>query len=266
MGIMPLGSGLAAGVSTVMVVPARYTIVQLAFDVASMRDVTLLSYQTAEKPRRVAVHAWNEPAGRWTEANLESLRAMLMGPPPVRTLLVGRDGEAPPEIERFCSAGRDVVRIGDAGIVPMLNAFHNVLRFSTQEWQWLSRRYGFELKDLNESRRRYGRYGQPGTQAPARDRPSSRSGRLSAGPAQPSVSGPAARRPRVEMPQALVSGARTAETAAENPAGTVPPARPTIRVEPEAAVEPAPPPPPASAEIPAATPSPPPAPRAPEDK
>jgi len=148
---------------TWLVIPARYTIVQLGVDMADMRDVELVSYfgdaATADPP----MHVWDGDAGSWVRTGIgEYSSGAIPAADPAAIILVGGDKDLPGAIVRGSSWCESVGRIPTLNLATVINSLNEKLRFTPNEWRWLARRYGLKLKDQNAERRRYGKYGKPG--------------------------------------------------------------------------------------------------------
>lgn len=146
-----------------MVVPARYRIVQLAFDLARLRRITLFSYQPDPSGGAPVMHVWQPDVRAWVSTSIDAFGSgTAMTQLPAHTVLIGEDAELLAELAQACTWGGEMLQISSLDLVTMVNVLNQSLHFSPREWTWLARRYRLELKDLNAERRRYGRYGKPG--------------------------------------------------------------------------------------------------------
>ncbi len=146
----------------VVVVPARKQIMSLAFDVAALRPTFLISYQNLGKNVAPFMHIWDANERIWRETNPDFYhRGLHFSAAPNTVYLLGAGDEVPSTLSTQPSWAKNQVRLSELDAVSIVNAFSDSLNFSAKEWQWLARRHKLELKDLNEQRRRYGRYGPP---------------------------------------------------------------------------------------------------------
>ena len=165
-------SGKGAPDPVTIVVPAREAAVRMAFDMAAMRPSYLVSYQARPGTEAPWLHVWDAAARRWIETTLEAYGAGAnFGRMPRTVFLLGTEIEFPAQLEDLAGWADRSVRLTTLDPMPCLNAFHEAFAFTPAEWRWLARRYNLDLKDLNEQRRRYGRYGPPGQPPPEANLP-----------------------------------------------------------------------------------------------
>jgi hypothetical protein len=163
-GLMALGWAArvqAAGQGeTLMVIPARHTVVQLAFDLTSLRPIKLVAYDGKPDTEKPAMHLWEPAAGEWVQIDLDRYRDGSVFPTaPDLVLLVGADRDLPTVLLDAPPWGQNVKRVPALDVKTIVNTVNETARFNGREWKWLADRYSLRLKDLNETRRRYGRYG-----------------------------------------------------------------------------------------------------------
>jgi hypothetical protein len=137
---------------TLLVIPSRHSVMQIAFDLLGRRDVVLVSYSPAAAGEEPLMHVWN---GRtWLRISPADYRiGAFVRPQPPRAILVGGASYAPAglsDIESWCP---DVTRVPDMQTTELLNAFGRAFRFSPAEWRWFASRYNRALEDLNSEKR-----------------------------------------------------------------------------------------------------------------
>ena len=149
--------------STALVVPAKHTIVQLAFNIARIRPVSLVSYDKGEDAASPVMHVWENSPGSWRRISVEEYgEGNLFSVKPERVMLLGDDDDLPSVI-MDASSWSEPVRIPTVSIVDLINTLNTYFEFSAREWRFLAKEHGLKLKDHNEDLRRYGRYGKPGS-------------------------------------------------------------------------------------------------------
>jgi hypothetical protein len=118
-------------------------------------------------------------------------------------------------------------RIASLTPVDLLNELNRDLAFTPMEWRWLAKRYGLTLTDLNAERRRYGKYGPPGSK-PVKPQPSAG---VEMPPAAPPPAGKALEPVGAPAPVFDVKPAEppAAPAASAPPAAEPPPASPALR-------------------------------------
>ncbi len=144
-----------------LIVPSRYTIVQLSFDIVALRGVELISYEKNEQGKPVLYH-WNWIASQWDKISLNDLAThSFMKSPPREVFLIGSDRDLPMEVAGAVSDASKVVRIKTLSVVPVINTLNKSMKFTQGEWEALAKKHHFKIKDWNYERRRWGRYGPP---------------------------------------------------------------------------------------------------------
>lgn len=137
---------------TLLAVPARYSVMQVAFDVLRHREAVLVTYQKDAQTDQTVLHAWN---GReWVFVSMDDYRqAKFVQERPARVVLIGEEGEVPPvlaEASSWCPVVLNATALDTASLV---NAFGRIFSFKRAEWRWFTKRYNMELVDLNSERR-----------------------------------------------------------------------------------------------------------------
>ena len=146
---------------TMLVVPARYSVMQVAFDVCQRHSVVLVSYQGDALSEAPLLHAWN---GReWIKISAEEYaNASFLQVTPGEALLVGDEMLLPPvlasSIAGWCPKVTTIPSIDTATLV---NTFAKEFSFKQGEWEWFAKRYNLTLNDENAQRRKMSWYDQP---------------------------------------------------------------------------------------------------------
>lgn len=148
---------------TLIVIPARYTIVQIAFDIVGMRSVSLVAYDNRADSPSPVMHVWDADGNEWVQTSINGYRsADIFKVVPQRIILVGSNEDVPAPLLEAPSWCSDVKRIPTLNMKTLVNELDKSLKFTPREWKRLAERHGLKLRDLNAERRRYGRYGKPG--------------------------------------------------------------------------------------------------------
>lgn len=224
---------VAADDVTLFVVPARYSVLQVMFDVNRRHPVGLMSYQGDSQTVRPVLHAWD--GQEWQPVSLDDFRSGTFARnKPGRVVLVGEPSQLPPVLAEGASAWCTVVmNLTDLGNADLLNACGKILGFSNADYNWFAARYNMDMKDGNADRRKDSWYYHPYVERP-------KAPKTTLAPAE--VAPPAAAAPEAEVIRAerVVAPAPAAKPA------PAPADKPAIRTTPPAA-EPAPEPAPAFA-------------------
>jgi len=150
---------------TLLVVPARYTVLQVAFDVLKKRDAVLVAYQGDAMTEDPLLHAWN---GReWVYISLASYSsASFMSVEPTQVILVGDEALLPRVLIDSSKWCPQVMNIPEIDTATLVNSFGTVFAFGRSDWSWFSTRYNLNLADLNEDRRHKSWYDRTGPVPP----------------------------------------------------------------------------------------------------
>lgn len=145
---------------SVLVIPSRYTIVQLAFDIARLRPVTMVAYDNDNND--VLMHVWNQKLQEWVKTDMDEYASgSLVEPAPGYISVLGSDADMPAglvDASQWCPV---VEHISSLNIMSVINKLDEKMKFSKSEWKWLAERHDLKIKDFNWERRRYGKYGPP---------------------------------------------------------------------------------------------------------
>jgi hypothetical protein len=159
-GIFPALETFAAGETTLFVVPARYSVLQVMFDVLRRRDAYLMSYQGEPEGKDPVLHVWS--GQDWRSVTLDDYReAQFLSSRPARVVLVGDAGVLPVSLATGAAQwGARVLNVEAMDPSSLVNAAGKLLEFDAADWRWFSARYNMQLTDTAESSRR-GWYDQP---------------------------------------------------------------------------------------------------------
>jgi hypothetical protein len=144
--------------ATLMVIPARYRIVELSFDIARMHNVALVSYGIDQRKRELLLHMWN--GQRWMAIGVDEFQSgsFLLGAPE-RIIAIGDEKTLPTALSAAPSWCPVFERLTSLDIGALINQLGGLLNFRDSEWRRLARKYDLSLTDLNAEKRRAGRYG-----------------------------------------------------------------------------------------------------------
>ena len=144
---------LTPGRVTMLVLPARYSVMQVAFDLAQKYSVVLVSYQGDASSEAPLLHAWN--GKEWIKVSVdEYANASFLQVTPGEALLIGDEKLLPPvlasSISGWCPKVTTIPTIDTAALV---NTFAKEFSFKRSEWEWFAKRYNLTLNDENAPRR-----------------------------------------------------------------------------------------------------------------
>jgi len=146
---------------SIMVVPARQRMVQLAFELARCKEIGLVTYNTSPALPTPLIHAWN--GQEWIQISMDDyVEGRFMSGDPKHVFLFGDASSLPLKMMDGPTWYKDLNRVTSMDIATIINQVGNVLHFSARQWKWLADIYGMKIDDQSTERRRYGRWGAPG--------------------------------------------------------------------------------------------------------
>ena len=161
--VSPAGAGSSSG--TVIVMPARTRVVQLAFQVAAVKDVWLVAYNNNPALAEPLIHFWN--GHEWKQIDREAYLAGSFLPTVASDVFILGDSTSLPVFMTWPPTWvKHVHKTADLNVANLLNEFGPVLKFSRSDWEWLADQNDLNLDDRNAERRHYGRWGKSGAQKP----------------------------------------------------------------------------------------------------
>ncbi len=151
--LLMLNNGVWARVAdrdalTLLVVPERFNVVQVSFDLADKRPVALVTYRGDGVVEPLALHAWTGEA--WWPVPLEDYRGgRFLLRQPARIILVGDDRLLPKPLVQASDWGPLVMSIETTEPDELLNAIGRLFDFTRSEWRWFARRYTMDIEDVS---------------------------------------------------------------------------------------------------------------------
>lgn len=131
--------------AVLLVAPSRYSVMQVAFDVARRYPTVLVSYQgTANDP---ILHVWN--GYEWMPLALADYQSgAFLQSYPARAIFLGDDALLPAglrSISTWCDKSTQVTELGNDQLV---NGIGRYLPFTPADWRWFAGRYNLTLTNL----------------------------------------------------------------------------------------------------------------------
>ncbi len=159
---------LPAPAFTLIVAPARYSVIQVAKDVLDRSPAVLVSYQGDAGAAEPVLHAWN--GTEWVPVSLKDYREVnFLQRVPECAVLIGNNDVLPQALVEASSWSPRIERISELTSGALINDFGRILNWRPADWKWFAQRYNLKLTDEAEPRRRSSWFDQPG---PLPDRPS----------------------------------------------------------------------------------------------
>lgn len=159
--VVLVGSVLSSPAYTLVVAPARYSVLQVAFDVLARTPAVLVSYQGEGTAAEPVLHAWN--GSEWVLLTLKDYReGNFLQKVPERVVLIGDDATLPASVLESSAWVSDVIRVRDLTTGSLVNEFGHILKWRSTEWNWFAKRYNLTLTDESEARRKSSWYDRQG--------------------------------------------------------------------------------------------------------
>lgn len=150
---------------TLVVAPARYSVLQAMFDVARRSPVVLVSYQGDATEKHPALHAWN--GEEWVAISLRDLAEVrFLTAVPARVILVGDEKTLPAAVADSTAWCPRTLAVPALDTPTLISEIGRILNFSRKDWAWFAARYRFELIDRNAPVRADSWYQRRGDAAP----------------------------------------------------------------------------------------------------
>ena len=160
-------TALTSPAYTLIVAPARYSVMQVAFDLLARTPSVLVSYQSEGSSTEPVMHAWN--GSEWVLVTLKDYReGNFLQRVPDQAVLIGDEATLPASLVEASGWMANVVRVRDLTTGSLINEFGHILKWRDAEWKWFAKRYNLNLRDESEERRKSSWYDRPG---PLPDRP-----------------------------------------------------------------------------------------------
>lgn len=210
---------------TLIVAPARFSVIQMSFDLIAKRPAVLVSYRGEASTAEPLIYAWN--GKEWVYVSLQDYREMrFLEDSPKNVVILGDEATVPATLKEatvWTKNKKSVTALDNASLV---NEFGRLFKWEKSELDWFASRYNLRLQDESEPYRRSSWYDQKG---PVRK---STFKQVAPPSFEPSASAPSTVTPAAapEMPPAPVSGSPVPAKAGAAPA-VIAPVAPTAPVE-----------------------------------
>lgn len=141
----------ADGDAVLLVAPARYSVMQVAFDVARRYPTVLVSYQQPDPNPRL--HVWN--GLEWLPLPIEDYQSgAFLQSYPSRTFFLGDDALLPASLRNVGAWCKDTRQMPNLGTPELINSIGQAIPFTPSDWRWFAGRYNLKLADASADRRK----------------------------------------------------------------------------------------------------------------
>jgi hypothetical protein len=140
-----VSSAVAQEDAVLLVVPSRYSVMQVAFDVARRYPTVLVSYQgTIAEP---VLHVWN--GYEWMPLSLADYQSgAFLQAYPGRTAFLGDDALLPADLRSINAWCSQVIQLPNLETHELVNGIGRYLPFTPADWRWFAGRYNLTLTNL----------------------------------------------------------------------------------------------------------------------
>lgn len=161
--VTPETTFAAKAAHSVIVVPARHAYLQVAVDVSRFHETTVIGYRKGQGGS-VRLFIWNPASKGWARLSMNQYQSgTVFGPRPSRLILVNTEEQVPAVLHTPGGAIQQTQRLTVDNIGDLVNQLAPIYRFSESEWRKIAEWNHLTLTDRNAERRRWGRWGKPGT-------------------------------------------------------------------------------------------------------
>lgn len=138
---------------SVIVAPANYTVLQVAFDIADHYPALIVSYEDDGNSVDPFMHVWNGTA--WRRLTLEGYSSgAFLGHSPSQVLVIGDDNVLSETLLAQSEGwGSQAYILPKAPLRDLVNQLGQRFRFGKRDWAYFAKRYKLSLVDLNAARR-----------------------------------------------------------------------------------------------------------------
>jgi hypothetical protein len=181
------GISAPGGSDTILIVPARPGVLQLAFDLENMRDIMIVSFraqasavaqramadkspQSLSRQAKVSsseplIHVWTGNA--WQYVSFDDFCSLrFVGKPPKTAIVVGDNQTVPKALIQGMAWPCKIERLQTMNAADLINGLDHYLKFSSREWKRLADSHGLKLEDVNAPKRDFNPYNVPRSKMP----------------------------------------------------------------------------------------------------
>jgi len=138
---------------SVIVAPANYTVLQVAFDIADHYPALIISYEDDGNVTDPFLHVWNGTS--WRRLTIESYSSGdFLGRSPSQVLVIGEDNVLSETLLANSEGwGSQAYILPKAPLRDLMNQLGQRFRFGKRDWTYFAERYKLSVVDLNAAKR-----------------------------------------------------------------------------------------------------------------
>jgi hypothetical protein len=147
-------SAFAAGTnaaSLTLTVPRRRRVIKLARDLARLRDMKVVCYQSKIDAKTPTIHLFKD--GKWKQTDLKHYDAMVSG----RLVVIGDSKTVPTVLLADKYQAATTWRVETLDVATIVTNLADKLDLNSREVKWLAGRHGLKISETKAPRRKYGR-------------------------------------------------------------------------------------------------------------
>ena len=138
-------SASAQADAVLLVTPSRYSVMQVAFDVARRYPTVLVSYQGGGQAP--VLHVWN--GYEWMPLSADDYKSgAFLQTHPGRTIFLGDDALLPADLRSIGAWCDQSTQVPELETHALVNAIGRYLPFTPADWRWFAGRYNLTLTNL----------------------------------------------------------------------------------------------------------------------
>ncbi len=150
---------------TLLIIPDRPRVVQLALDAARLRPLLIVTYHGQAKTAEPILHL--RAGTDWQYISLPNFIDKTFVKTNIqKAIIIGDDQIVPAELLSSMPWCANIERLPTLNVADLINGLDQPLKFNKREWQWLANQYGLTLLDLNAERRNTNPYATPRSKLP----------------------------------------------------------------------------------------------------
>lgn len=162
---LPQSAAAAQGDYTLIVAPARYSVIQMSFDLIKKRPAVLVSYRGEANTAEPLLYVWDdsETKKEWISISMQDYRDIrFVADTPKQVVLLGDEATLPTSLKNATGWAKSVQSVKQLDNAALVNEFGRLWKWAPEEWAWFSKRYNLQLQDEAAPYRRSSWYDQPG--------------------------------------------------------------------------------------------------------
>lgn len=141
-------SGSSPDDYTMLVIPAQPAVVQLAFDLAKMRQIMIVAFKVRVNEDQPLLYAWT--GSEWQRVGFDDFRSLrFVNAPPATVMAIGDGHTLPKTLFKGITWPCNIERLPTLDPAELIKRMNPILKFNAREWKQLADSYDLEPKDAS---------------------------------------------------------------------------------------------------------------------